>query len=205
MHWLGEQCRIVGQIMDSMSNSFHVFYRTMVHIEAAMVRSHPRHLNHRIPVYVLSNCLSRSVYYSKTTWYPKIVPNHDQRSKFNEIIKNVSTVTWNSHDPFHLLKIKRLFLSFITATANSSAQQLLFITLHVSSEFSNRPTCVNCRVGRVFLRMSYAHEESISIAGTYDHPLSQHFQYYNVEPAFENLWRKYVFNYRNKANTKVCL
>ena len=37
------------------------------YIQAAMVRSHPRHLNHRIPVYVLSIGLSCSVYYSKTT------------------------------------------------------------------------------------------------------------------------------------------
>ena len=43
------------------------------YIQAAMVRSHPRHLNHRLPVYVLSIGLSRSVYYSKPTGYPKIV------------------------------------------------------------------------------------------------------------------------------------
>ena len=43
------------------------------YIQAAMVRSHPRHLNHRIPVYFLSIGLKRSVYYSKTTGYPRIV------------------------------------------------------------------------------------------------------------------------------------
>ena len=40
---------------------------------------------------------------------------------------------------------------------------------------------------------------------TYDQPLSQHFQYYDVERAFENLCRTYVFNYRRKQTLRfVC-
>jgi hypothetical protein len=45
MHWLGEQCRIVGQIMDSMSKSFDVFYRTMVHTNINNVRLVPLHIH----------------------------------------------------------------------------------------------------------------------------------------------------------------
>jgi hypothetical protein len=47
MHWLGEQCHIVGQIMDSMSKSFHVFYRTMVHTNINNVRLIPLHIHFR--------------------------------------------------------------------------------------------------------------------------------------------------------------
>ena len=47
MHWLGEQCHIVGQIMDSMSKSFHVFYRTMAHTSINNARLVPLHIHFR--------------------------------------------------------------------------------------------------------------------------------------------------------------
>ena len=43
------------------------------YIQAAMVRSHQRHLNHGTLVYSLSIGQTRSVYYSETPGYPNIV------------------------------------------------------------------------------------------------------------------------------------